>query len=203
MIANKFVNKFTQPPILLTGNKSKRQHKRHFHQLTLTGTPSFTPVDTKEAIRLAKSSTVIGVDGMSTFQLKKLAHGAINYLTNILNFWGKTEKILTHWHPLPSCSTWLLADILDMHSTVDDHCRNCCRLLMKKASSPNSARRARSDCCIRLFGPSTTARLCLQHQHADHNPSLALQLYAEQTSQISFSEIRILMQEGEDRSGTR
>ena len=57
-------------------------------------------------------------------------------------------------------------------------------LLKKKAGSPNSARRARSDSCIRQCGPSTTARLCLQHKHTLNNPSLALQLYAEQTSQI-------------------
>ena len=35
------------------------------------------------------------------------------------------------------------------------------------------------------------------------NPSLALQLYAEQTSQGSFFAKRILGQKGENRSGTR
>ena len=40
--------------------------------------------------------------------------------------------------------------------------------------------------CLRQNGPSTTARLYLQHQHTGNNPSLALQLYAEQTSQSSF-----------------
>ena len=39
-------NKFTPPPIRLTGDKSKRQLKRQLHQLPLTGTPSFTPADT-------------------------------------------------------------------------------------------------------------------------------------------------------------
>ena len=85
MIANKFAHQFTPPPIRLTGDKSKGQLKRQFHQLPLTGTPSFTPADTKEAIRLAKSSTAIGPDRMSTLNLKKLAQGAINYLTNIFN----------------------------------------------------------------------------------------------------------------------
>ena len=80
MIANKFADQFTLPPIRLTGDKSKRQLKWQFHQLPLTGTPSFTPADTKEAIRFAKSSTAIGPDGMSTLHLKKLAQGAINYL---------------------------------------------------------------------------------------------------------------------------
>ena len=36
------VNKFTPPPIRHTGDKSKRQLKRQFNQLTLTGTTSFT-----------------------------------------------------------------------------------------------------------------------------------------------------------------
>ena len=74
-----------------------------------------------------------------------------------------------------------------MHCTVDDHRRHCCRLLKKKASSRNSAHRARSDSCIRQCGPSTTSPWCLQHQHTGKNPSLALQPYAEQTNQSSFS----------------
>ena len=57
----------------------------------------------------------------------------------------------------------------------------------EKNSSPNSARRARSDSCIRQCGPSTTARLCLQHKHTLNNPSLSLQLPVEQTSQSEFS----------------
>ena len=98
MIANKFAHQFTPPPIRLTGYKSKIQIKRQFHQLPLTGTPSFTPVDTKEAIRLAKSSTAIGPDGMSTLRLKKLAQGAINYLTNIFNLLISTGQIPEIWH---------------------------------------------------------------------------------------------------------
>ena len=91
MIANIFAHQFTPPSIRLTGDKSKRQLKRQFHQLPLTGTPSFSPADTKEAIRLAKSSTAIGPDGMSTLHLKKLAQGAINYLTIIFNLnWTDT-----------------------------------------------------------------------------------------------------------------
>ena len=70
MIANKFAHQFTPPPKRLTGDKSKRQLKRKFHQLPLTGSPSFTPADTKEAIRLTKSSTAIGPDGMSNLHLK-------------------------------------------------------------------------------------------------------------------------------------
>ena len=90
-----------------------------------------------------------------------------------------------------------------MHCTVDDHRRHCCRHVKKKAGTPNSDRRARTDSCIRQCGPSTTARLCLLHQHTGNNPSLALQLYAEQMSQSSFSAKRIKKQEGENRSGTR
>ena len=93
MIANKFAHQFTPPPIHLTGDKSKRQLKRQFHQLPLTGTPSFSPADTKEAIRLTKSSTAIRPDGMSTLHLKKLAQGAINYLTNIFNLSISTGQI--------------------------------------------------------------------------------------------------------------
>ena len=37
--------------------------------------------------------------------------------------------------------------------------------------------------CIRQCGPSTITRLCLQRRLTGNNPSLALQLYAEQTSQ--------------------
>ena len=98
MIANKFAHQFTSPPIRLTGDKSKRKLKQQFHQLPLTGTPSFTPADTKEAIRLAKSSTAIGPDGMSNLHLKKLAQGAINYLTNIFNLSISTGQIPEIWH---------------------------------------------------------------------------------------------------------
>ena len=76
--------------------------------------------------------------------------------------------------------------------------RHCCRLLKKKAASPNSSRRARSDSCIRQCGPSTTAPLCLQHQLTGNNPSLAQQLYAEHTSQSSFSAKRIQELKGEN-----
>ena len=129
----------------------------------------------------------------------------------------------TDTHPFPPCSTWPSAEAFDMHCPVDDHRRHCCRLLKKKAGSPNIACRARSDSCIRQCGPSTTARLCLQYQHTLNNPSLALQIYAELSSQSSFS--RIYQEEskgrkvktgvvqggvpspalfkGEDRSGTR
>ena len=84
-IPNKFVHQCTPPPVRLASDKSKRLLKRQFDQLPLTGTPSFTPDDTKEAIRLAKSSSNIGPDEMSTLHLKKLALGAINNLTNIVN----------------------------------------------------------------------------------------------------------------------
>ena len=98
MIANNFAHQFTPPPIRLTSDKSKRQLKRQFYQLPLTGTLSFTPDDTIEAIRLAKSSTAIGQDGMSTLHLKKLAEGAINYLTNIFNLSISTGQIPEIWH---------------------------------------------------------------------------------------------------------
>ena len=92
----------------------------------------------------------------------------------------------TDTYPFPPCSTWLSAVTLDIHRTVNAHRRHCCRLLKKKSGSPNSARRVRSYSCIRQCGPSATARLCLPHQPTGNNPSLALQLYAEQTSQSSF-----------------
>ena len=98
MNANKFAHQFTPPPIRLTGDKSKRQVKRLFHQLPLTRTPSFTPADTKEAIRLAKSSTAIGPAGMSTLHLKKLTQGVINYLTSIFNLSVSTGHIPEIWH---------------------------------------------------------------------------------------------------------
>ena len=86
-------------------------------------------------------------------------------------------------HPFPPSSTWLSAD---MHCTVDDHRRHCCRLLKKKAGSPNCTRSALSDSCIRQCGPSTTVRLCLQHRHTSNNPSPAQPLCAKQTSQSFF-----------------
>ena len=98
MIANKFALLFTPPPIRLTGEKSKSQLKRQFHQLPLTGTPSFTPAVTKEGIRLVKSSTAIGQDWMCTLHLKKLAQGAIKYLTNIFNLSISTGQIPEIWH---------------------------------------------------------------------------------------------------------
>ena len=98
MIANKFGHQFTPPQIHLSGDKSKRQLKRQFLQLPLTGTPSFTPAATKEAIRMDKSSTAIGLDGMSNLHLKKHVHGAINYHTNIFNLSILTEQIPEIWH---------------------------------------------------------------------------------------------------------
>ena len=71
MNANKFAHHFTPPPIRLAGDKSQKQLKRQMHQLRLTGTPFFTPANTNEAIRLAKSSTAIGPDEMSTLNQKK------------------------------------------------------------------------------------------------------------------------------------
>ena len=97
-IANKFAHQFTPPPIRLTGDKSKRQLKQQLRQLPLTGTPSFTPADSKEAIRLAKSSTAIGPDWMSTLHLTKLAQGAIDYLTNIFDLLISTGQIPEIWH---------------------------------------------------------------------------------------------------------
>ena len=55
------------PPIRLTGDKSKRQLKRQFHHVSSAGTPSFTTADTKEALRLAKSSTAIGQTGREPY----------------------------------------------------------------------------------------------------------------------------------------
>ena len=98
MIANKFAHQYTPSPIRLTGDKSKRELKRQFHQLPFRKTPSFTPVDTKVAIRLAKLSRAIGPYGMSTLHLKKLAHGAINYLTNVFNLPISTGQIPDIWH---------------------------------------------------------------------------------------------------------
>ena len=98
MISNKFAHQFTPPPIRLIGDKSTRQLKRQFNQLPLTGTLSFSPADTKEDFRLSKSSIAIGPDGMSTFHLKKIAHGAINYLTNIFNQSISTGQMPEIWH---------------------------------------------------------------------------------------------------------
>ena len=47
-INNKFAHRCIPPPIRLASDKSKRQLKRQFHQLPLTGTPSFTPDDKKK-----------------------------------------------------------------------------------------------------------------------------------------------------------
>ena len=60
--------------------------------------PSFRPADTKEAIRLAKSSTAVGPDRMSSLLLKKLAHSIINYITNIINLSISTGQISEIWH---------------------------------------------------------------------------------------------------------
>ena len=98
MISNKFAHRFATPPLRLTGDRSKRQLKRQFHQLPLTGTPFFTPADTNETIRYAKSSTAIGPDWMSTLHLKELAQGAINHLTNIFNLSISTGQIPEIWH---------------------------------------------------------------------------------------------------------
>ena len=96
MIAKKFAHQFTPPLIRTTGDKSKRKLKRQFHQMPLTGKLTFSPADTKEAIRLAKSSTAIGPVGMSNLHLRKVAQGAINYLTNIFNLSISTGQYLKY-----------------------------------------------------------------------------------------------------------
>ena len=106
-------------------------------------------------------------------------------------------------HPMPPISTWPSVETLDMHCTVNEHRRYCCWVLMKNSGSAYSARRARSDSSIRQYGPSASARLCLQHNFSGNNPSLAQELYAEQTSQSSFSVKGIYEQKGENRNGTR
>ena len=229
MIAKKFAQQFTPPPIRLTGDKSKRQLKRQFHQLPLTETPSYTSADTKEAIRLDNSSSAIGTDGMSTLHLKTLVHGAINYLTNNINLLISTGQMPEIWHkaiiiPIlnsgkdniigmnwrPNSLLCTAAKALEklpllkilihipfhpaLHGFLPKH--STCTALSTitadiAAFIPNRAHRSRSDSCIRHCVPSTYARLCLQHQHTGNNPSLALQLYAEQTSQSSFSATRI------------
>ena len=78
-IANKFVHQYTPPPIRLEGDEFKSQLKRKFHQLPLIGTPA----DKNQAIRLAKSSTDIGPNGMSTLHRNYLAHVEICYLINV------------------------------------------------------------------------------------------------------------------------
>ena len=49
-------------------------------------------------MRLAKLSTAIGPGGMNTLHLKKLDHGAINYLTNVFNLSISTGLIPEIWH---------------------------------------------------------------------------------------------------------
>ena len=98
MIANKFDYQFTPTAIRLTGDKSKKQLKQQFHQLPTKGTWSITPAGKKEAIRKARSSSAIGPDGMCSIHLKKLAQGAINYLTNIFNLSISTAQIPEIWH---------------------------------------------------------------------------------------------------------
>ena len=98
MIDNEFCHQFTPPLIRLPGYKSNGQLNRQFHQLPLTGDSSFNPADTNEVIRLSKSSTANGPDWMSTLPHKKLAQGAINYLTNIYNLPISTEQIPEIWH---------------------------------------------------------------------------------------------------------
>ena len=105
---------------------------------------------------------------------------------------GKTPAAQnTNTHPFPPCSRWLSAETLVMHCTVNDHKPTLLPHYTKKDGSSNSTRRDGSDSFIRQCGPSTTARLCLQHQHTGDNPSLALQLYEKQMSVSSFSAARI------------
>ena len=83
------------PAIFDTSNQPL---KRQFQHLPLAGTPSFTPKDTNVAIHLPKLSMAIGLDGISALHFKKLAHGTINYLTNILNLTISTGQIHEIWH---------------------------------------------------------------------------------------------------------
>ena len=98
MIAIEFAHQFTPPQIRLTGDRYKRQLQRQFHQLPLTATTSFSPVDIKETIRLAKSSSAIGPDGMITIHFKNLAEGATSYFSNIFILSISTGQIPEIWH---------------------------------------------------------------------------------------------------------
>ena len=133
-IANKFSHQFTPPPTRLAGDKSKGQLKRQFHPLPLTGTLSFTPANTKEAILLAKLSTAIGPDGMSTLhQRSSLMVPSTISLTSIL--FHPAQHGFRPKHLTCTALSTITADI------AADFSR-------KKAGSPNSIGRARSDNCI-------------------------------------------------------
>ena len=59
--------------------------------------PVFTPAQTLEAIKKAKSSKALGPDGLSPIMLKHLGPNGIKYLTNIFNVCIKTSKVPTIW----------------------------------------------------------------------------------------------------------
>ena len=71
----------------------------------------------------------------------------------------------TDTHPFPPCSTWLSAETLDMHCTVGDHRRHCCRLvtLNLTAAFDNVDHQQLLDCVFSTNIPSTIRRWLHNH----------------------------------------
>ena len=124
-----------------------------------------------------------------TLHLKKLAQGAINDLTNIFNLsistgpekWNKAiQKPYKHDNiGAQRPRRWKNSSTAPISADIDAD--------VSRRKPPHRPVLVMLDDCIPQCRPSTTARLCLQHQHVGNNPSLVLQLYAEQTNLNSFS----------------
>ena len=84
----------TNTSVRLIGKKAQTA----FPSAAINKNAIFHACDSKEAIRMAKSSTAIGPDGMSTIYLKKLVHIAINYLNDIFHLSISTGRKPEKWH---------------------------------------------------------------------------------------------------------
>ena len=95
-LATNFNKQYT-PTTSKKPQQALRKLIRSMKQRPKDPTPIFTPAQTLEAIKKAKSSKALGPDGLSPIMLKHLGPNGINFLTNIFNECIKCSIIPSIW----------------------------------------------------------------------------------------------------------
>ena len=95
-IANGFNKQFSSV-VHHKSSKHTRKIIKNIKKNDLDNSTSFTPEQTKAAIKASKTSKAIGPDGMSNLHLKHLGEAGIRYLTNIYNISVSESKIPDIW----------------------------------------------------------------------------------------------------------
>ena len=95
-IATGFVKQFTSV-VHHKSSKNSRKVTKDIKKNTLDDSISFTPEQTREAIKKCKASKAVGPDGISNLHIKHLGQKGIEFLTNIFNISVSCSKIPDIW----------------------------------------------------------------------------------------------------------